>query len=63
MQTKSKQSNLEDASNFLLLKECFKKNAILFQYIYSTLFSKYFCRIDDYGGKARLAFEVAHAGY
>ena len=45
------------------LKECFKKNAILFQYVYSTLFWKYFCRIDDYGVKSKLAFEVAHAGY
>ena len=54
---------LEDANNFLLLKECFKKNAILFQNVYSTLSPKYFCRIDDYGVKSKLVFEVAHAGY
>ena len=54
---------LEDANNFLLLKECFKKNAILFQYVYSPLSPKYFCRIDDYGVKSKLVFEVAHAGY
>ena len=54
---------LEDAKNFLSLKECFKKNVILFQYVYSTLFSKYFRRIDDYGIKSKLAFEVAQAGY
>ena len=54
---------LEDANNFSWLKECFKKNVVLFQYVYSTLFPKYFCRIDDYGVKSKLAFEVAHAYY
>ena len=29
----------------------------------SILFPKYFCRVDDYGVKNKLAFEVAHAGY
>ena len=54
---------LEDANKFLLLKECFKKNAILFRYVYSTLFPKYYFRIDDYGVKSKLAFEVADAGH
>ena len=54
---------LEDNNNFLSLKEYFKKNDLLYQYIYSTLFSKYFCRVDDYGIKSKLAFEVAHVGY
>ena len=36
---------------------------ILFQYVYSTLFPKYFFRIDDYGVKSKLAFEVTHACY
>ena len=54
---------MEDNNNFVLLKEYFKKNALLFQYIYSTLFPKYFCRVDDYGIKSKLVFEVAHAGY
>ena len=35
----------------------------MFQYVYSTLSPKYFCRIDDYGIINKLAFEVAHAGY
>ena len=35
----------------------------MFQYVYSTLSPKYFCRIDDYGIRNKLAFEVAHAGY
>ena len=54
---------LEDNNNFLSLKEYFKKNDLLYQYIYSTLFSKYFCRVDDYDIKSKLAFEVAHVGY
>ena len=29
----------------------------------SILLLKYFCRVDDYGVKSKLAFEVAHAGY
>ena len=35
----------------------------MFQYIYSSLFPKYFCRVDDYSVKNKLAFEVAHAAY
>ena len=40
----------------MLLKEYFKKNALLYQYIYFTLFT-------HYSVKSKLAFEVAHAGY
>ena len=54
---------LEDNNNFLLLKEYFKKNALLYQYVYSNLFPKYFCRVDDYSVKSKLVFEVAQAGY
>ena len=53
----------EDNNNFLRLKEYFKQNALMFQYVYSTLFPKYFCRVDDYSKKNKLAFGVAHAGY
>ena len=35
----------------------------MFQYVYSTLFPKYFCRVDGYDIRNKLAFEVAHAGY
>ena len=35
----------------------------MFQYVCSTLSPKYFCRIDDYSIRNKLAFEVAHAGY
>ena len=54
---------LEDNNNFLMLKEYFRKNVSLYQYFYSTLFPKDFCRVDDYVVKSKLAFEVAHAGY
>ena len=35
----------------------------MFQFIYSNLFPKYFCRIDNYGVKGKMAFVVAYAGY
>ena len=54
---------LEEKNNFVLLKELFKKNALLYQYIYSNLFPKYFRRIDNYGVKSEMAFGVAYAGY
>ena len=54
---------LEDSNNFLLFNKYFKKNALLYQYVYSNLFPKYFCRVDDNGVKSKLAFEVAQAGY
>ena len=54
---------LEEKNNFVLLKELFKKNALLYQYIYSNLFPKYFRRIDNYVVKSEMAFEVAYAGY
>ena len=54
---------LEEYNNFLLLKEFFKKNAFLYQYIYSSFFPKYFCRVDDYGVNNKIAFDVAYAGH
>ena len=35
----------------------------MFHYVYSTLFPKYFRRVDDFGMRNKLAFEVAHVGY
>ena len=54
---------LEENNNFMLLKDFSKKNALLYQYLYSNLFLKCFCKIDDYGVKSKMAFEVAYAGY
>ena len=44
---------LEENNNFVLLKEFFKKNALFYRYIYSHLFPKYFCGIDNYAVKRR----------
>ena len=54
---------LEDNNDFLVPKKYFKENALLYQYIYSTAFPNNFCRVDDYGVKSKLVFEVAYAGY
>ena len=37
-----------EKNNFLRLKSFLKKNLLTFQYVYSVLFPKYFCRVDDY---------------
>ena len=54
---------LEENNNFVLLQKFFKKNALFYRYICSHLFPKYFCGIDNYGVKSKMAFEVAYAGY
>lgn len=48
--------------NFLLLREYFRKNAQVYQYLYTTRYPKYFCRIDNRRVKSKLAFELAFAG-
>ena len=53
----------EDNNNFPKLKEYFQTSALIFQYAYSSLFPKCFCRVGDYDIKNKLAFEVAHAAY
>ena len=35
----------------------------MFEYVYLSLFLKYFCRVDAYGIKNKLAFAVARAAY
>ena len=40
-------SKFANKSGLLLLKHFFKQNAFIYQFVYSTLFPKYFCRIDD----------------
>ena len=35
----------------------------MFQYIYLSLFPKYFCKVDDYAVNNKLAFKVADAAY
>ena len=45
------------------LKCFFKQNAFIYQFIYSTLFPKYFCRIDDKAIESKCCFELAFNNY
>ena len=54
---------VENNKQFLNLKECFKRNALIYQYIYALPFPRYFCRVEDYSVRSKLAFDVAYGGY
>ena len=41
----------------------FKQNAFIYQFIYSTLFPKYFCRIDDKAIESKCCFELIFNNY
>ena len=41
----------------------FKQNANMYQFIYSTLFPKYFCRIDNNAIQSRFIFETAFLNF
>ena len=45
------------------LKCFFKQNAFIYQFICSTLFPKYFCRIDDKAIESKCCFELAFNSY
>ena len=45
------------------LKCFFKNNAFIYQFVYSTLFPKYFCRIDDKAIESKCCFELAFDNY
>ena len=53
----------ENNEHFLILKEYFKRNALIYQYIYASLFPKHFFRVDDYGVRGKLAFDIAYGSY
>ena len=38
-----------DTADIEILKHYFKANALKYQYVYATLFPRYFCRIDEDG--------------
>ena len=42
-----------------LLIQYFKQHALKYQYTYSNLFPKYFCRADNYGLKCKSEFDCA----
>ena len=55
---------VENNQHFLKLKEYFKRNAQVYQYhTYATFFLKSFCRVDDYGVKIKVAFDIAYRSY
>ena len=41
----------------------FKQNANVYQFIYSTLFPKYFCRFDNDAMQSRCIFETAFVNF
>ena len=45
------------------LKCFFKNNAFIYQFVYSTLFPKYFCRIDEKATENKCCFELAFNNY
>ena len=45
------------------LKCFFKNNVFIYQFVYSTLFPKYFCRIDDRAIESKCCFELAFNNY
>ena len=47
-----------DQSNLSVLSEFLEKNAILYQFLYGNLFPKCFCRINDYGIRAKTLFST-----
>ena len=54
---------VENNQHFPKLKEYFKRNAQVYQNIYATFFLKYFCRVDDYGVKRKVTFDIAYRSY
>ena len=45
------------------LKYFFENKAFIYQFVYSTLFTKYFCRIDDKAIETKCCFELAFNNY
>ena len=39
-------------------RKYFKRNVQVYQCIYAMLFPKGFCRVDDYGVKSKVAFDI-----
>ena len=56
-------SKFANEGGLLQLKQFLKQNAFIYQFVYSTLFPKYFCRIDDQAIQSRCSFELAFTNY
>lgn len=58
-------NNFVTANNkhFPVLKEYYRKNAQVYQYLYTMLYPKFFCRVDNREVKSKQGFNLAFAGY
>ena len=54
-----KQLTLVNPNHMNLLTQYFKKHALKYQYMYSNVFPKYFCRVDYYGLKWKSEFDYS----
>ena len=52
-----------DQDNMNVLASYLEKNAILYQFLYGNLFPRCFCRIDDYGVKAKTLFNTYYQNF
>ena len=52
-----------DQNNLSVLSEFLEKNAILYQFLYGNLFPKCFCRINDYGIRAKTLFSTYYHNF
>ena len=48
---------------FPVLKEYYREKAQVYQYLYTMLYPKCFCRVGNRGGKSKQGFNLAFAGY
>ena len=56
-------TNFIEEGGLSQLKYFFKNNEFVYQFVYSTLFPKYFCRIDDKATETKCCFELAFNKY
>ena len=52
-----------DQGNLKVLSDYLEKNGILYQFLYGSLFPKCFCRVNDYGVKAKLLFNTYYQNF
>ena len=53
----------DDPSNLNILSDFLEKNAILYQFLFGNLFPKCFCRINDYGIRAKTLFSTYYHNF
>ena len=53
-------TNADDLVGYQQLQTSFKWNAKAIQYVYANLFSRYFCRIDNYSVGCKLEFDSVY---